>query len=80
MCITEGTFPKLIVVFNVPDESGLGIAGDLDPRGLDFGETCSGLRIGSFMMFIFSHNLDLLDCSSVIHNGYMTGSVSTGKE
>ena len=80
MCITEGTFPKLIVVFNVPDESGRGIAGDLDPRGLDFGETCSGLRIGSFMMFIFSHNLDLLDCSPVIYNGYMTGSGSTGPE
>ena len=80
MCITEGTFPKLIVVFNVPDESGLGIAGDLDPRGLDFGETCSGLRIGSFMMFIFRHNLDLLDYSLVIYNGCMTGSGSTRPE
>ena len=80
MCITEGTFPKLIVVFNVPDESGLGIAGDLDPRGLDFGETCSGLRIGSFMMFIFRHNLDFLDYSPVIYNGYMTGSGSTRPE
>ena len=53
--MTDGTFPRLMVVFSVPDESGLGIAGDLEPRGLDLGETCSGLRIGSFMTFIFHH-------------------------
>ena len=44
-----------MVVFKVPDESGLGMAGDLEPLGLDFGETCSGLRIGSFIMFIVNH-------------------------
>lgn len=50
--MTEGTFPRLIVVFNVPVESGRGYAGDIEPLGLDFGDICSGLRIWSFMIFI----------------------------
>ena len=54
--MTVGTFPRLIVVFNVPDESvGRGYAGDREPRGLDLGETCSGRRILSFIIIVDHH-------------------------
>ena len=48
--MTEGTLPRLIVVFSVPEESARGYAGERDPRGLDLGDTCSGRRIASFIL------------------------------
>lgn len=51
-CTMVGVFPSEMVVFSVPVESCLGMTGDLEPRGLDFGENCSGLRIISSLRFI----------------------------
>lgn len=43
--MTEGFLPNVIVVRKVPLESCLITAGEREPRGLDFGEFCSGGRL-----------------------------------